>query len=1821
MIGVEAWLSRSQGLLADLGDAGLPTGLGEQLKVLRLLQLLEERGGAPNTPDELARWVAPVMCSRSDQFEPLRRVLSTHFVETRRVLPFPSSTASTTPAEQKRRYSLAWSAAIAVAIVVIGAAIYYLLRNFKVLPNFGSQVPLDVPEQNIQATTLVHPGVAATLLTVVVAILLWRRINLAVRHGRVTGEGTARQVRLDAPEQDKDNPLLLRAARMLNRPQLRPTGKLDVSGTVHATAEAGGRFSPTELIRRVPATWMLLVERGGAHDPTPEFGARLSLLLTRSGVRHTFYEFRRSPEWVRRKGARDGPRGLHMPLERALATDRPTRTLVLAEATSVVDQRTDGPARWLNDHDVPSPVLLTPNAMENWSAKEAAAAQAGVLVLPADPAGLTSLARRIQADDLTPTPYAPGKDAQFEQWQAERFTWLSQTAPAAEVRKKLVATLQAQLGTKEFLLLVGVAAFPEVRLDLMATLDRKLHPRDSASEQRFRLLTLGRMVWLKESIIPDWLRHDLMGALPRPEMRSVREAWMVLLADKPRPGKAGSTLAIHLAEGTAEAGALGDGLFLGFMRGQYDLPAPLRWGGLAALWRAPDRTELVIAGAGVAGAIAAFIGKIDIGAELERFLRAWHGFMQQLQTAVPPLLEFRPLMQWAIFGGTAGAVYQFHRILLSKPEYPEFPRFLIPQFYQRFLQSFRLPRPVEAIFSTLVIVTAGWLNVDFGHAYQLPNAALDFSAPLILAVGLVLLRFWPLRPAKQATVELGTIVQNGRGTGLSDHATMLALLWLFSAGLLLNLINPGGGSPQLASGWLIAIAVLGLARALLIWWSDAQLQSSLAVPGGAARDAAIGLVLGQLSGVALAWMFLTSVASIIGVRQADPFLSWHLTCGLTLLGSAVGISAALRPHGLIKDTAMLWAGVAAFAGSVIYAALFLLVGTLRYASFTHALGLLPFTLLTLLVGTGLRRIAAQARTLFVASTILCLPACIYFARAWSGVLLPSDAGWLYALPLAAAVAMTWPLIQRLITNEPSLTSEPPEWRPRPVHPWLWVLAPLLLLTALQPSIGTIALDLPSLVIPLAIVLAWRFGLRGYRTALLMALPALWYYVPYLLTWVNFAPLQAILPAPSQYALPSWVVPLTLDAAASALLIAALFARPALFAQIRTTSQLPWWGVGVLILLLCVQVTVPGIEQVSFGGADLTRTGPGPAPPQQQGLRAELFKDPALAKLRDISGKADAPSGTSNVAAPSNTLKRDTASGKTPVSASGGGNYPDTSGVSSFGFRVPLGWSSETLLVLTLFLFAISRARAESILVMGAIGAAGFVSFAYSVSGVPSGMIRPLPVSTPVVALIAYGIGRYFERIASQSGRAAQPLKSGDKFALFLILIGAVTFPVFLAAPWILQFQFFAAVELNLINGSATFISLFLLLTWTLGVRIGTASKLQYGILASFGCSTMLVLAIAFFFGSDITALGIEPPLLAAFLPLTLFFVGTRCREAVATSAQETAATIPVPELQWLAPLRRWIASISERVRPAVQAERAKPDEAAPGGTGSEQPMEEAVQSETLNSGNADRPPPESVRAPEPIKETAAPRGRDDWSFTLAVSHYPYYPQAAALPGAEAGAVAFNNWVTDPLGGRVPVQQAVLYAGEKTSAEDATKRLMHLIQQATERNAQGPALRRLYLYFAGYVSGTQDDLVLVAGDAGPDGNPGSFILVNDLVDRIRANGLFSEVILFIDGRSLPIEASMSFSVERHAPTLISKLTYFSIAVVDRSGPSANEGRSAFAMALIDGLRGAATNTSSRITNQSLGSYVTMRLSESQTKPWIRYHGQSTMVIAEAPASVA
>src|SRR5690242_5191964 len=113
MIGVETWVARSHSLLPDLRQAGLPTGLGEQLKVLRLLQLLEEHGAAPDTPETLARWIAPVLCSRSDQLKPLREVIEAHFQEAPRRGPIAAiqrqfDVSRAAAVRRKRRHTLLW---------------------------------------------------------------------------------------------------------------------------------------------------------------------------------------------------------------------------------------------------------------------------------------------------------------------------------------------------------------------------------------------------------------------------------------------------------------------------------------------------------------------------------------------------------------------------------------------------------------------------------------------------------------------------------------------------------------------------------------------------------------------------------------------------------------------------------------------------------------------------------------------------------------------------------------------------------------------------------------------------------------------------------------------------------------------------------------------------------------------------------------------------------------------------------------------------------------------------------------------------------------------------------------------------------------------------------------------------------------------------------------------------------------------------------------------------------------------------------------------------------------------------------------------------------------------------------------------------------------------------------------------------------------------------------------------------------------------------------------------------------------------------------
>jgi hypothetical protein len=1014
---------------------------------------------------------------------------------------------------------------------------------------------------------------------------------------------------------------------------------------------------------------------------------------------------------------------------------------------------------------------------------------------------------------------------------------------------------------------------------------------------------------------------------------------------------------------------------------------------------------------------------------------------------------------------------------------------------------------------------------------------------------------------------------------------------------------------------------------------DAQLQTSLQPPAGAPRDAAIGLVLGQLSGAALAWMLSVNVPLLSIETKVGHFVSWHLGCGLMLFGSAVGISAALRRHGLIKDTAIYWGGAAALGGSAIQIAALVSLGTERNSPFAVSIEMLPVMLVALLAGINFGRVAARRRAFFIAVIILSLLANLLFATASLGIEPPSDSDWVFALPLVAATVAIWPLLQRVITDEPSVANEPADWRPRPVHPLFWVFAPLVLLSAVQPSTAGIALDLPSLVIPLAILLAWRFGLRGFRTVVLMVLPAFWFYMPLLLTWTTLAPLRAFLPGESQFTLPQWIAPITLDVAASALLIAALFARPALFWRMRATSQLPWWGVGALALALCVQVLVPGNLSTNERTPDRTVQVP---------LR--------LLTGRDVPSASDTlPSGTGSqraqdkaptVQAPIRQQAGQAETAQVAGTAEKNGAVPRRA--SSYGWCAPFGWSPATLVVLALFLLAITQVRRRAVFMLLAVGIAGLISIALGYGGIRSGTLPPLSSTTASGALVAYGVGRYFERISIESVGPTQHMsfKLPDYVVvvvLLLVVSGAIASDSII--PGAISFAILGAFPLEFANARATLVALAMLLAWTMGVRVGNSIRLRNAGFVGFLLFVFPWLPLFFRPQTGLVFPGLEMlhPLLAPFLLLALFIIGASCRNAIVRPAQE-ASIVAIRELEdeWLTTLRRWSASISERVQLAVQGARArvasvwprttpaKPKESTPGAAGSEQPVSVEVEpsGEALDlTDSPNRPPLESNAEGGLVKEAGGLRGRGDWSFTVAISRYPHAP---SWPGAEAGAAEFNRWVTSPSGGGVPEQQTVIFAGAvEASAAQLERRLKRFIEQASYGKAQGSAPRRIYLYFAGYVFGERDEVSLIAADAEPGGDPGSVIDLKYWVDYMCTAGPFAEVVLFVDGRSIPIGYGPWPRSERLVPTSASNASYFSI-IAERDGSSTEkDGSSDFALALVEGLRGSASNTSSRITGRSLRSYLSRRMSleDPKIRTSIHYDGDFGMIIAEAASAAA
>ncbi len=236
--------------------------------------------------------------------------------------------------------------------------------------------------------------------------------------------------------------------------------------------------------------------------------------------------------------------------------------------------------------------------------------------------------------------------------------------------------------------------------------------------------------------------------------------------------------------------------------------------------------------------------------------------------------------------------------------------------------------------------------------------------------------------------------------------------------------------------------------------------------------------------------------------------------------------------------------------------------------------------------------------------------------------------------------------------------------------------------------------------------------------------------------------------------------------------------------------------------------------------------------------------------------------------------------------------------------------------------------------------------------------------------------------------------------------------------------------------------------------------------------------------------------------------------------------------------------------------------------------------------------------------------QDDWALVVGVK---VYPDLGDLDGPEIDAAEFLAWVTSPTGGDVPPTQARKIVssdfiqpfpsviGAEPTAE-AIQEFFDTLAATAEQNGEAgkgtKAGRRLYLYFSGHgFAPTLEDAALLMANATRK-RPYHF------AGRSWANwffkaGFFEEVLLFMDCcRELYTKITISVppwvdvidpdSVTR-AKRLYAYATKWSRLTRERV---MTDGRvhGVFTTALLQGLRGGASNASGEITAMTLSSYL-------------------------------
>lgn len=300
-----------------------------------------------------------------------------------------------------------------------------------------------------------------------------------------------------------------------------PTQRLDIDASIAATIAGGGEIPmPVYEVARHSPEYLVLIERRTVAD---QDARRLRELVGRLDgmVPLTIYYYRTEPSRLEPETA-----GRSVAIEHLQATYPQHRLLVLGSGAEFLDPATLKPhtaveklAHWSQR------ALLTPLALAEWGQEEFALAHE--LKMPigrATPDGLLALADLLglegaESDELLDTRGDGRARALPEVLRVRPQRFLYATPPADLPVAQIIQDLRNFLDGPGFEWLCALSVYPAIQWDLTLYLGVSLPSRSGGdlsktplySEDRIAALT--QLPWLRDGMMPNWLRAALIAEL------------------------------------------------------------------------------------------------------------------------------------------------------------------------------------------------------------------------------------------------------------------------------------------------------------------------------------------------------------------------------------------------------------------------------------------------------------------------------------------------------------------------------------------------------------------------------------------------------------------------------------------------------------------------------------------------------------------------------------------------------------------------------------------------------------------------------------------------------------------------------------------------------------------------------------------------------------------------------------------------------------------------------------------------------------------------------------------------------------------------------------------------------------------------------------------------------------------------------------------------------------------------------------------------------------------------------------------------------------